>query len=304
MKCAIVTGHTGFIGRQVVARLIENNWRVLGIGRRAQPALQWDGVAYHAWNGNQLDLLPANWQETAFTWIDLAWDMRRQPQFVSHAEHLLRFATMLDSFSHRGLAAVVGVGSGEEYGQRGGIIQEDQPPEGRLNAYGWGKRAACEMLRCWNNLNGTPACWLRPFLVYGPGQSGNMVVPYLLRQTMHGGVAQLSDGEQQRDFVYVDDVAEALVAAAESPQPQFEIFNIGTGIATPVRSVLSRIGEALGISDRVQFGAISRRPGEPDVQIADVKKAKQKLNWQARTNWIAGVQKLVESALEGRKWAA
>src|SRR2546429_167434 len=87
------------------------------------------------------------------------------------------------------------------------------PPEG----------AARELLRAWALAAGAPALWLRPFVVYGPGQTGSMVLPYAVAQAQAGQPARFSDGEQRRDFVYVDDVAEAFFAAAARAPAGFHV---------------------------------------------------------------------------------
>jgi nucleoside-diphosphate-sugar epimerase len=153
---------------------------------------------------------------------------------------------VLDHWTDRGLAAVVAAGSAEEFGERGGVIAEDDPPAGRLSAYGWGKAAARTLLQSWAEGTGRPTLWLRPFVVYGPWQGGNMAVPYAIRQALDGLPAEFSDGVQRRDFVHVDDVAEAFRAALRVLSPGFTAVNVGTGKGTALRAVLELIGELTG----------------------------------------------------------
>ena len=259
MNRAVVTGSQGFIGRRLTAQLRHEGWDVLGIGTKPGPSVNPDGSRYrHCRHTDLGSLLPRDWSNLPFTLIDLAWDTSRSPQLHPHLLHLARLGALLDTWNGRGLAAVVGVGSAEEYGPRGGLLREDDiasgvswrrqsnapsprpsPPqrggggsavllplprfggEGRgegvvdsiplettsshLTPYGWAKQAAGTMLRSWCERNGMPGYWMRPFLVYGPGQTGNMVIPYALEQAQRGEAARFSDGLQQRDFVFVDD---------------------------------------------------------------------------------------------------
>lgn len=296
MRRAVITGSQGFIGRRLAAKLCLHGWTVLGLG--AKPGHSAGNLAggYHCWDG--LDpgkVLPENWPNEPFTLIDLAWNTDRPPEFHPHALHVNRLANTLDSLAKRGLAAVVGVGTAEEYGQRAGVLCEDDPTDERLNAYGWGKQAAGAMLRIWSEAHGVPAYWMRPFLVYGPGQKTNMVVPYAFRQALHNEIARFSDGRQQRDFIFVDDVADALAAAAENPPAGFEIVNVGTGKPTPVRDVLTEIAEQLRVRDRFRFGEVPRRAGEAEFQVAGTGKACELLGWRARVDWRTGIRLIVES---------
>lgn len=304
MRRAVITGSRGFIGRHLIAHLRGAGWSVLGVGSTHGPADGPRGSRYHAWDGQSPDeILPADWGHGPFTLIDLAWDTARPVHYSPHALQVARLARLLDALPARGLEAVVGVGSAEEYGRRDGILREDDPPVGALSAYGWGKATGASLLRNWSGATGIPARWLRPFLAYGPGQNGNMAVPYALRQALGGRPAAFSDGTQLRDFVHVADVVGALAAAAGSALPGFEAFNVGTGVPTAVRDVLAAIADGLGAGERFRFGAVPRRPGEPEVQVADVTRAERLLGWQARVSWRDGIRDLIHRA-RAERWAA
>lgn len=287
MRRAIITGSRGFIGRRLVARLRRDGWDILGIGdRHTEPT----------------DVLPDDWDDRPFTLIDLAWNTDRPLEYLPHAAHVTRLAAMLDALSKRGLRAFVGVGTAEEYGQRGGRLREEDSACGRLTAYGWGKLAAGAMVRSWSEATKTPAYWVRPFLVYGPGQKGDMVIPYALSRASRGQSASFSDGLQERDFVYVDDVADALATAAAVPANGFEIVNAGSGVATPLRDVLSEIAEHLGAGERFRFGEVPRRAGEAETQAADTQKARDLLGWRAKIEWREGIRRVVESMRDAKEW--
>jgi nucleoside-diphosphate-sugar epimerase len=216
---------------------------------------------------------------------------------------VLWLARWCDHWTARGLKAVVMPGTAEEYGQRSGILHETDPPQGRVSAYGWAKSAARTLLKAWA-ANGATAWWLRLFLVYGPGQDGNMVVPYAARQFLRGERADFSDGLQQRDFVYIDDATAALEAAVRSPRAGFHVVNVGTGQPVSVRAVLQRLGELLGAGERFRFGAIPRRPGEPPLQAAAAGRAARLLHWRARVDWREGIARVANSLRKTQAWAA
>src|SRR6266540_2758733 len=206
MRLTVITGSRGFLGRHLVRGLAQAGAEVLGVGRAAGPAEGPFGSRYHHCDLTRPEaLLPGDLAGRAFTLIHLAWDTSRPMQYTPHAEHVCCLAGLLDHWRVRGLASVVVPGTAEEYGRRGGRLHEDDPPEGPLTPYGWGKSTARTMLHGWATAQHVPVVWLRPFIIYGPGQSGNMVVPYALRQALAGAPADFSDGLQQRDFIYVDD---------------------------------------------------------------------------------------------------
>jgi nucleoside-diphosphate-sugar epimerase len=301
----VITGSQGFIGSHLLRRLQQDGLEVLGVGRATGPSEGPWGSRYHSCDlSDPTRLLPADCQDQPFTLIHLAWDTTRPRQYRPHAEHVSRLAGLLDYWAPRGLRRLVAVGSAEEYGQRGGRIREEDPAQGTVTPYGWSKRSARTLAQSWSEATGIPVVWLCPFLVYGPGQGGNMAIPYAVRQGRVGAPAEFSDGQQQRDFVYINDVVEAFRRACRADLPGFHVFNIGTGVAVCVRDVLEYLGERFGAQSQFYFGRRPRREGEPAVQIAVTDKARELLGWKARVPWREGVCRIVDTLGKPETWTA
>ncbi len=301
----LITGSRGFLGRHLVRRLRQDGHDVLGVGTSAGPAEGPAGSRYVCGTRTAPEnLLPPAWKGEPFTLIDLAWNTRRPRFYAAHADHVARLALLLDRLRPLGLAAVAATGTAEEYGQADGVLAEEASPRGTLSAYGWGKHAARALVEAWSGASGVPAYWLRPFLVYGPGQSSNMVLGYALGQARAGAPADFSDGRQRRDFVYVGDVVEAFAAAAARPRPGFHAVNISTGAPVAVRDVLTFLAQLLGVPNRFRLGVLPWRPGEPAVQAGKTDRAAALLRWRAATDWRDGVRKLVELEEREGAWAA
>lgn len=301
----VITGSQGFIGSHLVRRFQQDGLEVVSVGRAAGPSGGPTGSRYHQCNlSNPSQLLPADCRDQPFTLIHLAWDTTRPRQYRSQAELVSCLAGLLDHWAPRGLRMLVAAGSAEEYGQRGGRIREEDPPQGRLTAYGWSKRSAQTLAQSWSEATGIAVTWLRPFLVYGPGQSGNMVIPYAVRQARMGESAQFSDGQQQRDFVYIDDLVDAFRVVVGAQLRGFHVFNIGSGVPVCVRDVVEYVGDLFALRSCFHFGSIQRRDGEPDLQIASTDKAAKQLGWEACVPWREGVRRLFDSVREPERWTA
>ena len=282
----VVTGAAGFIGRRVVARLAVGA-DVIALDRTPDPGGWPTGVEYR-----QLDLdreMPAF--KGIWILVHLAWSLDRA-NAAAQRESLQAFARLL---GQAGLAGVVGSGSAEEYGEREGRLREDLAPGTKLSAYGQAKHAACKTLEAWARGGGRKAVWLRPFVVYGPGQGGNMAIPYALRCARERTTGEFSEGLQFRDFVHVDDVADGIAAAAlglPDLKPAFAICNLGRGEPVRLRDVLERIAVQTNSQDLFRFGARPMRPGEPQEQYADVAAAAELFGWRAKIPWEQGVDAL------------
>jgi nucleoside-diphosphate-sugar epimerase len=301
----VVTGSSGFIGRHLVPRLRRAGLDVLTVRRASSSHTDSPAVPCHFCDPAHPDsYLPTGHAGEPFTLVHLAWEAGRPAQFTPHVAQVLWLARWCDHWTGRGLQAVVMPGSAEEYGQRDGVLREDDPPQGRLSAYALGKAGARGLLEAWSAASGASVWWLRPFIVYGPGQSGDMAVPYAVRQFLRGQPADFSDGGQQRDFVYIDDAISAFEAAVCSPRPGFRVVNVGTGEPVAVRAVLGRLGELLGAVGCCRFGAVPRRPGEPSVQVADTSRAARLLPWRAGIDWREGIGRLAEALAKPQAPAA
>jgi nucleoside-diphosphate-sugar epimerase len=299
----VITGSRGFIGRAVCRRFTERGIDVIGIVRPGPFSGHEDGVRYHQADlSDPASLLPDDCVNDAFTLIHLAWNVRKRNAFAFQAQDVAIFAGLLDYWAPRNLRAVVAAGSAEEYAKRGGYLREGDPPIGEFSPYGWGKRAAHDLARTWWKETGISVSWIRPFTVYGPGQRGDMLIPYAVRRALSGQSADFTDGSQRRDFVHVDDVAEAFHTAAMLQPQGFHDVNIGTGEPVAVRDVLGRLARHFGAEDRFHFGAIRRRPGEPDVQAAATGVAARLLDWRVRVPLEEGLQTLIKTATETGTW--
>lgn len=280
----VVAGAAGFIGRRVVDRLARTETDVKALDRIGDPGGWPAGVDYR-----QVDLdreMPAF--KGSWILVHLAWSLDRA-NAAAQQESLQTFARLL---GQENLAGVVGLGSAEEYGEREGRLREDQAPGAKLSAYGQAKHAAGKALESWARGAGRKAVWLRPFVVYGPGQGGNMAIPYALRCARERTPGDFSEGLQFRDFVHVDDVADGIAAAAlalPTLKPAFAVSNLGRGEPVRLRDVLERIADRTNARELFRFGARPLRPGEPQEQYADVAAAAERFGWRAKIPWQQGV---------------
>jgi nucleoside-diphosphate-sugar epimerase len=150
------------------------------------------------------------------------------------------------------------LGSCEEYGNTTPPFREDGPLRA-FSPYGWAKISAFQAVTLLAQQRGFPLTWVRPFLTFGPGQRGDLLVPSLIRACLAGKAIDLTPGEQTRDFVYVEDVVAMLMTLVTNPdRAAGTVLNLASGIPRSIREVGETIHRLVG-RGQLQWGAMPYR---------------------------------------------
>jgi len=298
----LITGGAGFLGSALANRLVSEGHTVLvlddltaGDPRRLDPQVLFT-------RGDVRDV-PKLW--TLLQGVDCVYHLAarvRVPESIHYPSDYNEVnvggtVALMEAVRDRGVSRVVLASSGALYGEQARQpIREDQPPH-PTSPYGVSKVAAEYYVLTLSALYGIETVALRIFNAYGPGQelppSYPPVIPQLLRQARLGGsLVIFGDGSQTRDFVYIDDVTEALAAAAAAPDVNRLVINIGSGREVSINELAERISGVVGkrlnvLHNREQGGGVSRL-------VADVSLAKQLLGWEPGTNLDRGLRFILE----------
>jgi UDP-glucose 4-epimerase len=196
-------------------------------------------------------------------------------------------------------ARVVFVSTGGAiYGECERPAREDDAPEPG-SPYAASKLAGEEYLATWNRLYDSRHVTCRLANVYGPRQQptleGGVIAIFLDRMRVGKETEIFGDGNQTRDFVYVGDVVEALLAAAVSPAGA--VYNIGSGVPTTVGELHRLCAETAGVQQEPRFGP--DRPGDLRHSVIDSSRAARELDWRARTTLAAGLARTWDAYAKG-----
>ena len=146
----------------------------------------------------------------------------------------------------------------------------------------------------------TPVVVTRIFMVYGPGQKDRLkLVPYVIGCLLQGVAPRLGSGRRLVDWIYVEDVVEGLLRAAEAPRLEGRTVDLGSGTLVPVREVVAKLVRIMGSSVEPLFGAVPDRPNERE-RAADSVDAYAKLRWKPTTSLDVGLARTVDWCREYR----
>jgi nucleoside-diphosphate-sugar epimerase len=294
MKSVLVTGASGFIGRQCVPLLVSKGYEVHALSRRRPSEAAHPKVSWH-----ELDLLQAGrateliGQVRPDGLLHLAW-YAEPGKFWEARENLEWVRASLElfcAFEDHGGKRIVAAGSCAEYDCSAGECSENATPLLPTTLYGTSKHALERILHSSSRRMGLSSAWGRIFFLYGPHEHPSRIVAYVVRSLSRGEPALCSEGRQILDFMHVEDAASAFIALLES-EVQGPV-NIGSGRPVAVRDLLQEIGQQLGRSGLIHFGARAAS-SEPQRCWANTLRLEKEVGWLPHYSLASGIQQTIE----------
>lgn len=277
----LVTGGSGFVGRACAEFLRARRADVIAPPSRDLNLLDNTAVRRFLDRSRPTHLLHAAWRP-------VRGDIMVSPENVIWQQASL---SLLQAFHAAGGRRAAFVGSCAEYDWSHGTCRTGITPLNPASAYGKAKNALRIAACSYAMAAGLSLVWPRVFFVYGPREHESRLSAYVLNSLLRGQPAELTHGEQIRDYLYIRDVAEGVVAALFSGI-EGEI-DIASGQRYTLRNIVTEIAKQVGRQDLLRLGA---RPAPAhDVQsvVSDTSHARAHLNWIPRTSLDAGVAELV-----------
>lgn len=283
---ALVTGGAGFIGSNLVDKLIEKGYEVICVDNESS-----DGHDRFYWNPNsknyKIDICDYGSIEPLFKQVDYVFHLAAEARIMNCIEdpiqavksNVLGTTNVLQASRANNIKRVVYSSTSSAYGKNTTPNHESQPDD-CLNPYSVSKVAGEKLCSMYTDLFGLPTIIFRYFNIYGNRQpTKGQYAPVLgifLRQLSKGEpLTIVGDGTQRRDFTNVCDVVEAnITAATKDIESRLfgTVFNIGTGENYSVLEIADMIS--------LNHKFLEKRPGEMKETLADINKAKQFLGWK------------------------
>jgi UDP-glucose 4-epimerase len=310
----LVTGAAGFIGSNLVLRLLEDGRRVVGVDDLSTGALANLDEARERHAGrfefNRMDVrqggltpLAQRLDPEVIYHLAAQVDVRRSVDDPLHDASINVLGTLgvLEAARHADVRKVVYASTIGSYGEPAEadlpVDEDDTAPA--LSPYGTSKRVAIEYLRTYEQLYGLEWTALTLANVYGPHQTtageGGVVATFIGRMLAGQPCTIFGDGEQTRDFVFVDDVVHAFVLASD--RGAGERCNIGTGNRTSVNQLFRALAAATGYTHDPVYA--EPRPGEIRHSALDARRAARVLAWKPWTTLEEGLAGTLAWAAEG-----
>jgi nucleoside-diphosphate-sugar epimerase len=293
MKTVMLTGASGFIGRHCIPLLIDRGYKVHAItsrkNRQSDPRVSWHSI--DLLNPEQVHksiktICPTHLLHFAwYTFPGQYWSSQENIHWLQASLNLVQ------EFSASGGERMVGAGTCAEYDWRYGYCSEDITPVKPQTLYGISKQSfhviAQEILKAGDISN----AWGRIFFLYGPYENRTRLVPSIINALMKGEPAPCTTGHQIRDYLFVEDVADAFVQLLDSPVTG--PVNVASGKPVSIQEIIHLIGTKMGHEDLIRYGQIPTSPSEAPFIVANNRRLLQEVGWHQQNDLSIGLEKTI-----------
>ncbi len=296
MKRVLLTGARGFVGRHCLPALLAQGYQVHAVAsqKHAPPSapseLRWhqaDLLDRAETSALLAEVRPTHLLHCAWYAVPgKYWTGTENFSWVEAGQHLLK------AFVDEGGQRAVGVGSCAEYDWSEGHCLELATPLKPATTYGACKHAFQILLTAFSRQAKLSAAWGRLFFLYGPHEPAERLVASVIQSLLQEQPALCSQGRQIRDFLHVQDAADALVALLDSNVEG--PVNIASGQPISVADVIQEIANQLERPTLIQLGARPAPENEPPLLSGDVARLRDEVGWSPRYDLATGIAQTID----------
>jgi nucleoside-diphosphate-sugar epimerase len=296
----LVTGAGGFIGACAVRALLARGHAVHAVLRPGSDGWRLRGLAgpievhrADLADAGAVSALVAAARPRAVVHLAAHGAYERQTDFPAMvAAGVLGTHYLLEASEAAGVRAFVSAGSSSEYGYKSEPMRETDRVEPNSH-YAVAKAAQSHLVALAGRRCGMGVAGFRLFSVFGPWEDPSRLIPTVIRRARAGLPLEMVAPQVARDFVYVDDVLDALLDLPRVAGLRGEVVNLGTGAETTLAGLVAAVLELTGSRSEVRWGAMAPRRWDTDRWVADPSRARRLLGWRPRHDLRQGLGKMV-----------
>ncbi len=291
----LVVGGTGFIGYHLLKKCLKYGLECTSIStKKPKKKRKLKKVNYIICDIGNLKKLKEQLKDNFNYVVNLGGHVDHTNKKKVYKSHYLGCKNLASIFLKRKIKTFVQIGSCMEYGNLKSPQKEKKYLKYKKlkSYYGQSKLLASLHLKKMFYLYKFPIVIFRLYQVYGPKQDLNRFLPVVISSCLKNKKFPCTEGSQLRDFIYIDDVVNAIVNSLNNKDIHGKDFNIGSGLPLEIKSITKLINKNIG-SGKPLFGKIKMRKDEIKELFPNISKAKKKLAWRPKVKFAAGISKTI-----------
>ena len=292
-KQILIVGGTGFIGYHLAKKLLKKGYKVTSISSNPPKKIRYlSKVKYLFCDITKKKLLKKKIKKSYNYVVNLGGYVDHFNKKKTFESHYKGCKNLTEIFFNKKPEAFVQMGSSGEYGS----LKSPQHENSKCNPesiYGKAKLLASRHLIKIYKKNKFPVTILRLYQAYGPKQDLNRLIPIVINACKKNKQFPCSNGNQLRDFLYIDDVVNAIIKTLKSKKARGQIINIGAAKPKKVKNIIKYIKNNLK-GGHPEFGKIKLRKDEILKIYPNINKAKNKIDWTPKISFSKGIKSTIE----------
>lgn len=307
-KNILITGGTGFVGANLVHRLVKEGYKPNVFIRKESNLWRLHNIK------SKIHIIEMDMQDTKLLSRQIS---RIKPSHIFHlaaygtrqgiqkdiiktyTQNIFSAVLLMDICCKQGFEQYVNIGSSSEYGLKKSAMKEEdmlQP----INHYGVTKTTVSLATSVFSTSYKLSMSTLRLFSPYGYWEDRRRFIPSIILNSIRGQVAELSSPSYVRDFIFIDDVIDACMYFLTSTKQYNDVFNIGSGIQYILKEAVEIVKGLSNNNLKVKWNNRSPNQHEPDSWQADISKSKKVLHWKPTTTLKQGLEKTYRWILKNK----
>jgi len=297
-KKIVIHGASSFLGKHFIEFLLNTNNMVIAITRETSKLRDYESIknlVIMRYKKSLKELMGRSLTELSgsifyeFSWQGVFGTQRNDLE--QYTANIPLIISSVEFANYINAKHWIGIGSQAEYGNLNKKAQEDYECN-PTTLYGKSKLICSQITNDLCARFGIDYTWIRLFSSYGPDSNHNWLIPSLIKNMIQNKPVDTTLGEQSWDYLYIDDVLEALYKLTNSKG--LGITNLGSGKAVLIRDVINKIKELINSNSKINFGAIPYKTDQLMYMQADISKISSQLNWHPKTDITLGSSKMIE----------
>ena len=293
-KKILILGGTGFLGFHISKYFLKKNWEVISISRKKAKFSRYiKKIKYIYADTTKYVKLKKKLKTLGNIEyiINASGEVDHKYKNKVFASHYLAVKNISKVYLGKNLKKFFQIGSSLEYGKTRSPHKENSKCK-PISFYGKSKLRSTNFLIGLNNKKKFPSVILRLYQVYGPNQDINRFMPIVINNCLKNKKFPCSDGNQKRDFLYIDDFVKCIYQLIKAKSLSKKIYNIGYGRPQKIKDIIIKIKSIVN-QGKPDYGKIKMRREESLLTYPSINELSQAINWKPTVSIDSGIKKTI-----------